>query len=82
MRTCSVSALICAFSSGVGKRGARIRPAAAEVVDVELSNLRQRLLTYQDAGVDHVLIEPFERDLEAWLAAVDRIAQAGREMLS
>jgi len=28
------------------------------------------------------LVEPAERELEDWLAAVDRIADAGAEMLS
>jgi probable F420-dependent oxidoreductase len=39
--------------------------------------LRQRLEGYAAAGVDHVLVEPAERELSAWLAAVERIAKAG-----
>ena len=44
--------------------------------------LRARLQGYQAVGVEHVLVEPFERELGDWLAAVDRIARAGEGMLS
>jgi len=44
--------------------------------------LRARLEGYAAVGVEHVLVEPAERELEDWLAAVDRIADAGAEMLS
>ena len=44
--------------------------------------LRARLQGYQAVGVEHVLVEPYERELTDWLAAVDRIARAGEGMLS
>src|SRR5436305_8025038 len=44
--------------------------------------LRARLQGFQAVGVEHVLVEPFERELGDWLAAVERIARAGEGMLS
>jgi alkanesulfonate monooxygenase SsuD/methylene tetrahydromethanopterin reductase-like flavin-dependent oxidoreductase (luciferase family) len=44
--------------------------------------LRARLQGYQAVGVEHVLVEPYERELTDWLGAVDRIARAGEGMLS
>ena len=46
------------------------------------SALRARLQGFQAVGVEHVLVEPFERELGDWLAAVERIARAGEGMLS
>jgi probable F420-dependent oxidoreductase len=43
--------------------------------------LRARLQGYQAVGVEHVLVEPYERELADWLAVVDRIAHAGEGML-
>jgi len=43
--------------------------------------LRARLQGYDGVGIGHVLVEPFEREIEDWLAAVDRIARAGEGML-
>jgi probable F420-dependent oxidoreductase len=43
--------------------------------------LRDRLQGYAAVGVGHVLVEPFERELEDWLCAVDRVARAGEGML-
>jgi len=40
------------------------------------SALRSRLASYGGAGVEHVLIEPAERELEDWLHAVERVARA------
>jgi len=40
------------------------------------SALRTRLASYGGAGVEHVLIEPAERELEDWLHAVERVARA------
>jgi probable F420-dependent oxidoreductase len=39
-------------------------------------SLATRLNGYRDAGVGHVLVEPSERALDDWLAAVDRVARA------
>jgi probable F420-dependent oxidoreductase len=44
--------------------------------------LRKRLEGYAAAGVQHVLVEPAERELSAWLGAVEKIAKAGEGMLS
>ena len=44
--------------------------------------LRAHLQGFQAVGVEHVLVEPFERELPDWLAAVERIARAGEGMLS
>jgi len=38
--------------------------------------LGDRLAGFRDAGVGHVLVEPAERSLDGWLAAVERIARA------
>jgi probable F420-dependent oxidoreductase len=38
--------------------------------------LRSRLEGYAAVGVDHVLVEPSERELADWLAAVERVARA------
>ncbi|MGE5268992.1 MAG: TIGR03619 family F420-dependent LLM class oxidoreductase [Thiohalocapsa sp.] len=44
--------------------------------------LRARLEGYAAVGVDHVMVEPAERELGDWLAAVERVAQAGEGMLA
>src|SRR4051794_30665117 len=46
------------------------------------SALRARLQAYKEAGVEHVLIEPFDREIGDWLATVERAARAGEGMLS
>ncbi|HEY3910538.1 MAG TPA: TIGR03619 family F420-dependent LLM class oxidoreductase [Stellaceae bacterium] len=38
--------------------------------------LKARLAGYRAAGIDHVLIEPFDRELADWLASVERVAGA------
>jgi probable F420-dependent oxidoreductase len=43
----------------------------------DAGELRQRLAAYADAGVGHILAEPAERELDAWLASVEKIARAG-----
>ncbi|MBV8119289.1 MAG: TIGR03619 family F420-dependent LLM class oxidoreductase [Alphaproteobacteria bacterium] len=42
--------------------------------------LAARLGGYREAGVGHVLIEPAERALDDWLAAVDRVARAAEKL--
>jgi probable F420-dependent oxidoreductase len=42
--------------------------------------LAARLAGYAEAGVDHVLVEPQERALDAWLRVVERIARIGEEV--
>ena len=36
----------------------------------------------QEAGVEHVLVEPFDREIADWLATVERVARAGEGILS
>ena len=38
--------------------------------------------SYAGVGVQHVLIEPFDRELPDWLATVERAARAGAGMLA
>ena len=40
------------------------------------SALAARLAGYRAGGVDHVLVEPAERELDDWLHAVERVARA------
>jgi probable F420-dependent oxidoreductase len=46
----------------------------------DAGELRARLDGYAAIGVEHVLIEPAERELSDWLATVERIARAGEGM--
>lgn len=48
----------------------------------DAGELRARLEGYEAVGVEHVLVEPSERELPDWLAAVERIARAGEGMLA
>jgi probable F420-dependent oxidoreductase len=45
------------------------------------TTLRERLQAYADVGVEHVLIEPGDRELGDWLATVERAANAAQGML-
>jgi hypothetical protein len=40
------------------------------------------LAGFAAAGIGHVLVEPAERELEAWLHAVDRVARAAAAVRS
>jgi probable F420-dependent oxidoreductase len=42
--------------------------------------LGARLKAYAEAGVGHVLVEPFERLLDDWLRAVERIARTAEDV--
>jgi probable F420-dependent oxidoreductase len=44
--------------------------------------LSARLSGYAEAGVEHVLVEPQERALDAWLAVVERVARIGEKLRS
>jgi probable F420-dependent oxidoreductase len=46
----------------------------------EASVLAARLAGYAEAGITHVLVEPQERALDAWLAVVERVARIGEEI--
>jgi len=68
----------------IAKRLRAARPEPEFAVSLRLawdgkddSELAGRLGAYAEAGIGHVLIEPFERDIEAWLGAVERAARAG-----
>ena len=63
-------------------RGAR--PEAAFAISLrtawdgkDAGELAGRLAAYRDAGAGHVLVEPGDREIEAWLASVEKIARAG-----
>jgi probable F420-dependent oxidoreductase len=43
--------------------------------------LAARLAGYAEAGVEHILVEPQERALDAWLGVVERIARIGEEAI-
>jgi hypothetical protein len=44
--------------------------------------LTARLDGYQAVGVGHVMVEPFDRELDDWLNSVERIARAGAAFLA
>lgn len=44
--------------------------------------LKARLEGFAAVGIDHVMVEPFDRELGDWLASVERIARAGAEFLA
>jgi probable F420-dependent oxidoreductase len=43
--------------------------------------LKTRLEGFATIGIDHVMVEPFDRELDDWLRSVERIAKAGAEFL-
>jgi len=43
--------------------------------------LKTRLDGFAAVGIDHVMVEPFDREIEDWLRSVERIAKAGAEHL-
>jgi probable F420-dependent oxidoreductase len=44
--------------------------------DADPDGMRSAFARYAEAGIQHLLVEPQERDGEAWLRAVERIARA------
>ena len=48
--------------------------------DKDQGALAARLAGYGEAGVGHVLVEPAERELEAWLGAVESVARAAEQV--
>ena len=61
-----------------------VRPEASFTISLraawdgrDAAELRGRLAAYAEAGVQHVMVEPFARELDDWLAQVERIARAG-----
>lgn len=60
------------------------RPEAAFTISLraawdgkDAGELRGRLDAYAAAGVQHVMVEPFARELDDWLMQVEQIARAG-----
>ena len=43
----------------------------------DAGELAARLAAYRAAGAGHVLVEPADREIDAWLKSVERIAKAG-----
>jgi probable F420-dependent oxidoreductase len=43
--------------------------------------LKTRLEGFAAVGIDHVMVEPFDREIDDWLRSVERIAKAGTEFL-
>jgi len=39
--------------------------------------LSARLAGFREVGVGHVMVEPFDREIDDWLRSVERIARAG-----
>jgi probable F420-dependent oxidoreductase len=46
----------------------------------DAGELTARLSAYRDAGADHVLVEPGDREIGDWLKSVEKIAKAGEGM--
>ena len=44
--------------------------------------LKARLAGFAAVGIDHVMVEPFDRELGDWLQSVERIARAGADYLA
>ena len=44
--------------------------------------LTARLQGFERVGVGHVMVEPFNRELDDWLHSVERIAEAGQAYLA
>jgi probable F420-dependent oxidoreductase len=44
--------------------------------------LKARLHGFAEIGIDHVMVEPFDRELADWLGSVERIAGTAREFLA
>jgi alkanesulfonate monooxygenase SsuD/methylene tetrahydromethanopterin reductase-like flavin-dependent oxidoreductase (luciferase family) len=44
--------------------------------------LTARLAGFAEVGVGHVMVEPFDRELDSWLHSVERIAHAGAAYLA
>ncbi len=66
---------------GIVARLRHARPEAAFTIsmrarwDKDVGAMRDRLANLADAGVQHVLLEPMERELDGWLAAVKLIGK-------
>jgi hypothetical protein len=41
------------------------------------AELSARLAAYRDAGVDHILVPPEDREMDDWIRTVEKIARAG-----
>jgi alkanesulfonate monooxygenase SsuD/methylene tetrahydromethanopterin reductase-like flavin-dependent oxidoreductase (luciferase family) len=66
------------------KRFRAARPDKAFTISLRISfdgkdpaELGARLAAYGDAGVDHILVSPEDRELDDWMRTVEKIARAG-----
>jgi probable F420-dependent oxidoreductase len=66
----------------------RLRPDTSFAISLRTSwdgkdagELQARLAGYQAAGITHLLIEPVEREIEPWFAAVEQIARAAEGVI-
>ena len=41
------------------------------------AELGARLGAYRDAGADHIMVQPEDRDIDDWMRTVEKIARAG-----
>jgi len=48
----------------------------------DTGELSARLAAYRDAGADHVLVEPSDREIDDWLKSVEKIAKAGEGIVT
>ena len=48
----------------------------------DAGELSARLAAYRDAGADHVLVEPSDREIDDWLKSVEKIAKAGEGIVT
>ncbi len=67
-------------AAAIVKRLRAVRPDPAFTISLRVSctaenvdDLRDRLAAYRDAGVQHVLVAPEDRDLETYLATVEQV---------
>ena len=65
------------------KRFRTARPDKSFTISLRISfdgkdpaELGARLVAYGDAGVDHILVSPEDRELDGWMHTVEKIARA------
>lgn len=54
---------------------AQATPASSPLKDP--AELSARLGAYRDAGADHIMVQPEDRDTDDWMRTVEKIARAG-----
>ena len=78
------SARAAEAAAPVIKRLRTLRPDKTFTISLRTSfdgkdpaELGARLAAYRDAGVDHILVQPEDRDIDDWMRTVEKIARAG-----